>query len=132
MKMFDPAIVCKMFDPQAMAEQFGVNPGNPDPQDIIENARKHFDAMAKTNAAATASYRDLMEKQAQIFREVTKQSAEQLKSGPPEDVAASCQQSVKRALKIMMQLSEATQTANQQAFEAVKANVGKAIRDFKA
>ncbi len=132
MQMFDPANVSKAFDPQALMEQFGVKPGNLDPQETIKQAKDKFDAMAKANEAAAASYRDLMEKQMQIFRDVTSEAAEQLKSGPPQDVPAAYQKAVKRALEIMTELSEAAHQANNQAYDAVKAQVDQTIKDLKS
>lgn len=132
MKMFDPANIGKMFNPQAMMENFGIEPGNLAAGETIKKVQKNFDALAKANEAAAASYRDLMEKQMQIFRNVTSQAAEQLKAGPPEDASAAYQQSVKRALEIMTELSEASQKANQQAYDSVRAQVDAAIKDLKA
>ena len=132
MKIFDPANVSKMFDPQALMEQFGVKPGQLDAQETIQKARDKFDAVAKANEAAAASYRDLMEKQMQIFRDVTSGAATQLKSGQPEDIADSYQQAVTRALEIMTELSEAARTANNQAYDAIKSEVDKTIADLKS
>lgn len=132
MKLFDTANVSKMFDPQAMMEQFGVKPSQLDPQETIQKARDNFEAVAKANEAAAASYRDLMEKQMQIFRDVTSEAAEQLKSGPPQDVSAAYQQAVTRALEIMTDLSEAARDANNQAYDAIKSEVDKAIKDLKS
>ncbi|MDU9007256.1 phasin family protein [Sedimentitalea todarodis] len=131
MKLFDPANVSKMFDPQAMMAQFGVKPGQVDAQDTIQKARDKFDAVAKANQAAAASYRDLMEKQMQIFRDVTSEAADQLKSGSPEDIAASYQQAVTRALEIMTELSDAARDANNQAYDVIKSEVDKTIEELK-
>lgn len=55
MRFFSPANVSKMFDPQAMAAQFSVKPGQLDAQDTIQKARDKFDAAAKANEAAVVS-----------------------------------------------------------------------------
>lgn len=132
MKMFDPAQVSKIFDPQAIMNSFGVNPGDLDPQETIRKARENFDAMAKANEAAAKSYRDMVEKQMQIFRDVTSEAAEQIKAGTPQDANKMYQTAVRRALEIMTELSETAQTANNEAYEAVKKQVEKAIKDLKA
>jgi len=129
--MFDAAKVSKMFDPQALMEQFGVMPGNLDPKETIEKAKGNFESMAKANEAAAASYRDLMEKQMQIFRDLTSEASEQMKTGTSQDATETYQQAVKRALEIMTDLSEATQKANEQAFDNIKTEVDKAIKDMK-
>ncbi|RLA50052.1 MAG: hypothetical protein DRQ98_13355 [Gammaproteobacteria bacterium] len=129
--MFDAAKVSKMFDPQALMEQFGVMPGNLDPKETIEKAKGNFESMAKANEAAAASYRDLMEKQMQIFRDLTSEASEQMKTGTSQDATETYQQAVKRALEIMTDLSEATQKANEQAFDNIKTEVDKALKDMK-
>ena len=131
MQMFDPANVSKMFDPQALMESFGVNPGDLDPQETIRKARENFDAMAKANEAAAKSYRDMVEKQMQIFRDVTSEAAEQAKVGTPQDAKELYQTAVRRALEIMTELSEAAQKANNEAYGAVKKQVEKTIKDLK-
>lgn len=132
MQMFDPANVSKMFDPQSVMERFGVKPGDLDPQETIKKAQAHFDAVAKANEAAARSYRDLMEKQMQIFRDVTAEAAEQMKASPqPQDASEVYQKAVRRALEIMTQLSEAARKANNEAYDAVKAQVDKTIKDLK-
>ncbi|MFD3192039.1 hypothetical protein ACFMPD_17520 [Sedimentitalea sp. HM32M-2] len=131
MKMFDPANISKMFDPKAMMEQFGATSGPFDPQETIKKAQGNFEAMAKANQEAAASYRDLLEKQMQIFQDVTAEAAEQLKSGNTQDAQEVYQQSVERALRIMTELSEATREANQRAFEAVKGQVDKVLSDIR-
>ena len=132
MKLFDPANVSKMFDPQSFMENFGVNPGDLDPQETIRKARENFDAMTKANEAAAKSYRDLMEKQMQIFRDVTAEAAEQVKAAPNADAKAAYQNAVRRALEIMTELSEAAHKANNDAYEAVKTQVDKTIKDLKS
>ena len=132
MKLFDPANVSKMFDPQSFMENFGVNPGDLDPQETIRKARENFDAMTKANEAAAKSYRDLLEKQMQIFRDVTAEAAEQVKAAPNADAKAAYQNAVRRALEIMTELSEAAHKANNDAYEAVKTQVDKTIKDLKS
>ncbi|SFU22139.1 hypothetical protein [Sedimentitalea nanhaiensis] len=131
MRFFSPANVSKMFDPQAMAAQFSVKPGQLDAQDTIQKARDKFDAAAKANEAVAVSYRDLMEKQMRIFRDVTSVAADHQTSGSPEDIAASYQQAVTRALEIMADLSEAARDANNQAYDAIKSEVDKTIEELK-
>lgn len=131
MKMFDPENVAKMFDPKAMMQNFGVPMGDFDPKDAMDKARTQFEAMVKSNEAAAASYRDLMDKQTQIFRDVTAEAAEQLKSGGTPDAAEAYQSAVKRAFEIMAELTDAAQVANAQAYEAVKGQVDQAMKDLK-
>ena len=132
MKMFDPENISKMFNPQAMMEQFGVKTSELDVEETVRKAKDKFDAMAKANEAAAASYRDLMEKQMQIFRDVTAEATAQINAGPAQDASAMYQQAVKRALEIMTELSDNAHKANNQAYEAIRAEVDKAIKDLKS
>ena len=131
MKMLDPANVAKMFDPKALMESFGVNPNDLDPQETVRKTREHFDAVAKANEAAAQSYRDLMEKQMQIFRDVTAEAAEQIKTAPNTDAKDLYQTAVRRALEIMTELADATQKANNEAYAAVKKQVEDTIKALK-
>ena len=131
MKAFDPANISKIFDPQKMMEQFGANPSDFDPKEIIKKADENFNAMTKANEAAAASYRDLLEKQMQIFRDVTTEAASQVHAASPEDAKALYQKAVKRALEIMTELSDNAHKANNEAYKAVRTQVNKAIKDLK-
>lgn len=132
LKMFDPANLSKAFDPKAMMEKFGATSGMMNPQETIAKSKAQFEAMAKANEAAAQSYRDLMEKQMKIFQDLTAEAAEKVKAGPPQDATAAYQESVNRALEIMTELSDAAKDANNQAYEAVKGHVEKAMQDLKS
>ena len=131
MKLFDPENVAKMFDPKTMMQSFGMQMDDFDPKDAMEKAKVQFEAMVKSNEAAAASYRDLLDKQTQIFRDVTAEAAEQLKAGETPDAAQAYQTAVKRAFEIMAELTDAAQAANTQAYEAVKGQVDQAMNDLK-
>ncbi len=132
MQMFDPANFGKAFDPAAMFEKLGAFPGNLDAQDAIEKSKGQFETMAKANEAAAQSYRDLIEKQMEIFRDLTSEATEQAKAGPPQDVSATYQQAVQRALEIMTELSNAARDANAQALDAIKVHVDQALKNPKS
>ena len=130
MKMYDPENISKMFNPQAMMEHWGVKTPDFDPQEAVRKAQDKFDAMAKANEAAAASYRDLMEKQMQIFQDVTAEAAEHIKSSPAQDAAEVYHQAVKRALEVMTELSENVRHANEQAYAAIRTEVEKTIKEL--
>lgn len=131
MKAFDPANISKLFDPQKMMEQFGAKPSDFDLKEIIKKTEGNFDAMTKANEAAAASYRDLLERQMQIFKDVTAEATAHIHSAPPEDAQAAYQKAVKRALEIMTELSDNAHKANNEAYKAVRSQVDKAIKDLK-
>lgn len=131
MKLFDPEKVSKMFDPKTIMESLGVKPTGQDPQETINKAKVQFEGMVKSNEAAAASYRDLMDRQTQIFRDVTADAAKQLQSGENKDAGEVYQSAVKRAFEIMAELSEAARIANIQAYDTIKGQVEQAIKDLK-
>ncbi|MFZ5965005.1 hypothetical protein ACOXXX_18825 [Thalassococcus sp. BH17M4-6] len=132
MKMFDPENISNMFNPQAMMEHWGVKTSEFDAQETVRKAQDKFDAMAKANEAAAASYRDLMEKQMQIFHDVTAEAMAHIKTGTAQDAEEVYHQAVKRALDVMTELSENVRKANEQAYEAIRAEVDKAIKELKS
>ena len=88
--------------------------------------------MTKATEAAAQSYRDLMEKQMAIFKDLTDEAATKAKAGPPEDVPAAYQEAVNRALEVMTELSDAAKDANNQAYDAIKGHVEEAMKDLKS
>lgn len=131
MKLFDPANMTKMFDPQAMMDTMGIKTEGFDPTEAMEKAKEQFEAMAKSNEAVAASYRTLIEKQNEIFRDVTAEAAQHLKAATPAEAAEAYQTAFKRSFEIMTELSDAARVANEQAFETVKGQVEQAINDLK-
>ncbi len=133
MKAFDPEAMNKIFDPQnmmAMLQQ--QNMGAADMPKMFEANKGRIEAMVEANKVAALSYKDMLEKQMQIFRDVTSDAADQAKSGTSQDVTVAYQQAVERALEIMTNLSEAARDANNQAYAEIKTQVEKAISDLKS
>ncbi|HEX9857575.1 MAG TPA: phasin family protein [Paracoccaceae bacterium] len=134
MKAFDPEAIAKMFDPKAMFAMFQPKDAPAlNLQDIIQSNQRNFDAMIAANAAAAAAYRDLLERQMQIFEEMTASARQQLEAaanaGPEAlgEKAAAYGAAVEQALDLMRQLAENTRQANEQAFNAVKDKLAEAI-----
>ncbi len=140
MKMFEPANITKMFDPQQMMSAFKpASLPNVDLTTAMAKSQKQFDAMVAANHAAAAAYRDLLEKQMQIFARMTENASQQIRelgatSGP--DAAAKGAEiyakSVEQALALMIELSEAAKKANEEAFAAVQKEVDRAMAELKA
>ena len=132
MKAFDPEAIAKMFDPKAMFAMFQKDAPSLNMHDIIRSNQRNFDAMIAANADA-AAYRDLLERQMQIFDEMTAAARKQLAAAAgagPEAVsgkAAAYAAAVEQALDMMRQLAENTRQANAQAFDAVKDKLAQAL-----
>lgn len=133
MKAFNPEAMTKMFDPQNMMEMLQPqNKGAADIPKLLEANRGRVEAMIEANKAVAQTYQNMLEKQLQIFRDVTSEAADQAESGAPQDVMAAYQKAFERALEIMTKLSVAARDANNQAYEEIKAQVDKAISDLKS
>lgn len=134
MKAFDPEAIAKMFDPKAMFAMFQPQDvPSLDLQQIIRSNQRNFDAMIAANAAAAVAYRDLLERQMQIFEEITVVARNQLEAAAnagPEvlgEKSAAYGAAVEQALDLMRQLAENTRQANEQAFNAMKDKLAEAI-----
>jgi len=112
-------------------ELFGQKNGGPNSSEALEAASDSFQVMVMANETATDAYRDLMEKQMQIFRDVTSEATALLQADPTKDPAVTYQQAVQRALAIMAELSTATNQANQQAYNAIKSQVDLALKEMR-
>ncbi len=137
--LFEPSNVTKMFDPKQMLEGFKpmAMPAM-DLQSTMAKSQKQFDAMVAANQAAAAAYRDLLEKQMQIFAKMTENASQQIKSmgaaSGPDATAKQAEiyaQAVERALALMIELSDAARKANEEAFAAIQSEVDKAMADLK-
>lgn len=131
MKMFDRGTIDKMFDPASLMAQFGAKAEGVDPQDMLQNAKDQFAAMSRANEQAATAYRELLEKQMQIFQTLTSDAAERLKDGSAADAPEVYQQAVKRALELMTELSQATAEASQTAYAEIRDQVEQAIKSQK-
>ena len=77
-RMFDPEQVQKAFDPNRMFAMFepAKSPAF-DMSGVFEMNRKNFEAMVEANKAAAAAYKDLLEKQMEVFQQMTQAAREQ-------------------------------------------------------
>lgn len=142
MKMFDPENIAKMFNPEHLMAQFSqmgqMGQTGFDLQDIISKNQKNYEGMVAANQAAAEAYKDLLEKQLEIFGKMTANAQEQvaaITSASPADAAEKqaeiYQTAIDQALKLMAELSDASRKANEEAFEAIKGQVEKAVADLK-
>ena len=132
-KAFDSDAMTKMFDPNNLMSAFkGAGIDMPDMASIIATNKSQFEAMAEANKAAAASYKDMMEKQMEIFQNVTNPVQEMLKgASDPASFKGGTEamsNAVEQALGIMQQMAETTRTANEQAFSAAKDQVADAVK----
>ncbi len=132
-KAFSPDAMAKAFDPNAMMNAFQEAGKNlPDLADVFDANKRHFEATAEANKAAAAGYKDMLEKQMEIFREVTEPVQKMMMdAADPATIKAqtdAMSEAVQNALALMQNLAEASRVANEKAFEEVKAEVTKTVK----
>jgi len=145
MKMFDPENIAKMFNPEQLMAQFSqmsqmgqMGQAGFDLKDVIDRNQKNYEGMVAANQAAAEAYKDLLEKQMEIFGKMTANAQEQVAAiaaaGPSEAAekqAEIYQSAIDQALKLMAELSDASRKANEDAFAAIQGQVEKAMADLK-
>lgn len=138
-KAFDPEAMTRMFSPQAMFSMFQPQAASMfDMEGIIKANQRNFEAMKEANQAAAETYKDLLDKQMEIFGKLTLAARQQYEWA--EDTAGADTLKVKteamsgaveEALVLMRKLAEASREANEQAFEQVKTQVEGAVEKLK-
>jgi hypothetical protein len=139
-KMFDPMDAQKMFDPQRMFSMFEP-PRSPgfDMTGVFEMNRKNFEAMTEANTAAASAYKDLLQKQMEVFQQLTTAAREHVAwidetSGPGalSKKTEAYGEAVEKALVLMRKLAEGARDANEEAYAQVKGQVDDAMAELKS
>lgn len=139
-KLYDPERIAKLFDPKSMFEQIPAMQSSPvDMVQIIERNRRSFDAMVEANKAAAASYRDMMEKQMEIFNQLTQVAGEYAKNVDTSGSADAAKRNmdvyskaIEKAFGLMQKMAESGREANQKAFDSIQKQVMAAAEELKA
>ncbi|SFP70929.1 phasin family protein [Tranquillimonas alkanivorans] len=135
MKAFDPEQIARMWNPQMMFNMFQPPKGDMfDMESIIKSNQRNFDAMVEANKAAAEAYKDLLDKQMEIFGKLTLAARQQYEwaedTAGPEQMTAKTKamsEAVEEALRLMRKLAEATREANEDAFNTVRDQVNEAV-----
>jgi hypothetical protein len=132
-KAFNPEAMSKLFDPSNMMKSLeGASKDLPDMSTFIATNQRNFDAMTEANKVAAEGYKDMLEKQMQIFQSVVEPAQKKLKeAADPATIqagTAAMNEAVERALGLMQQMAEAAREANDKAFDAVKEQAAQATR----
>lgn len=139
-KVFDPEEVAKMFNPGQMFKVFesGAKSASFDMTELFDTNRKNFDAMVEANKAAATAYKDLLEKQMEVFAQLSAAARDHVawidETAGPEAMAKKTEAygaAVETALGLMRKLAENARDANEQAYAALKAQVDEAVADLR-
>lgn len=139
LKAFDPEAMSKMFQPQNMFSMFQPQQRAMfDMDDVIKANQRNFEALSEANKSAAEAYKDMLDKQMDVFGQMTKAVRDQYQwaedtAGPDTLKAktAAMNGAVEEALTMMKKLADATREANEKAYEQVKGQVSEAVDDIK-
>lgn len=138
-KAFDPAEMQKMFQPQNMFSMFQPQQQSMfDMDGIVKANQRHFEALQEANKSAAEAYKDMLDKQMEVFGQMTKTVREQYQwaedNAGPDTMKAkqtAMNDAVEEALTMMKKLADATREANEQAYDQVKGQVSEAVEEIK-
>ncbi|SES16032.1 Phasin protein [Tranquillimonas rosea] len=139
-KAFDPELMTKMFTPQAMMAMFQPQSRGDmfDMESVIKANQRNFEAMADANRAAAEAYKDLLDKQMEIFGKLTMAARQQYEwmedTAGPDTLKAKTEamnDAVEEALTLMRKLAEEARKANEEAFSTVRGQVDEAVEEIK-
>ncbi len=140
MKAFDPEQMRRMWDPQNMMRAFQQPQQQMfDMEEVIRANQRNFDAMAEANKSAAEAYKSLIDKQMDIFNQMTEKAREQYdwieqNAGPDQLKAktAAMNEAVEEALKMMRRMAEEARNANEEAYSMMQARLTEATGKVEA
>lgn len=137
-KMYDPEAIAQMFDPQKLFAQMPGMAGGMDMDGLFRKNQASYEAMVEANKAAAETYKDMLEKQMEVFTRLTAEAqgmADRMASPADSDAAQKnaeiYAEATEKAFALMQEMAEAAQQANQESFERIKVQVTAAINDLK-
>lgn len=139
-KVFDPEDVAKMFNPTRMFSVFDTEKAASsfDMTQLFDTNRKNFEAMVEANKSAAAAYKDLLEKQMDVFGQLTSAARDHVawmeENAGPEALSKKTEaygEAVETALGLMRKLAENARDANEEAYAKLKDQVNEAMDDLR-
>ncbi|MGB0661669.1 MAG: phasin family protein [Mangrovicoccus sp.] len=138
-KFFDPEDVTKMFNPSKMFSVFEAEKASPfDMTQLFDTNRKNFEAMVEANKAAASAYKDLLEKQMEVFGQMTSAARDHVawldETAGPEAMSKKTEaygEAVEKALVLMRKLADNARDANEEAYNTLKGQVNEAMDELK-
>lgn len=132
---FDPEQVARMWNPQNFMTMFQQPQAQMmDMEAVIKANQKNFEAMSEANKSAAEAYKDLLDKQMEIFEKMTAAARKQVEwaddtAGPAQMQArtAAMSDAVEEALKMMRKMADAAREANTEAYESVQGQMKDAM-----
>ena len=134
-RAFDPDQMTRMWNPQTFMAMFQQPQAQTmDMETVIKANQKNFEAMAEANKSAAEAYKDLLDKQMEIFEQMTAAARSQVEwaddtAGPAQMQARTAAMSgaVEEALKMMRRMAEAARDANSEAYASIQGQMKEAM-----
>lgn len=139
-KVFDPEDVAKMFNPKTMFSAFEMDktPAPFDMTKLFDTNRKNFEAMVEANKSAAAAYKDLLEKQMDVFGQLTAAARDHMawvdEAAGPEALSKKTEaygEAVEKALGLMKKLADSARDANEEAYAKLKGQINETIDQMR-
>lgn len=135
MDAFDPDRIAKMWNPQTMMQAFRQPQAQMfDMEQVIRANQRNFEAMSEANKAAAEAYKDLLDKQMEIFEKLTHAARQQYEwaeeNAGPDALKArtnAMNDGVEEALKLMRKMADNAREANEQAYRSMQSQVDESV-----
>ncbi|SFH33886.1 Phasin protein [Palleronia marisminoris] len=135
MDAFDPDRIAKMWNPQTMMQAFQQPQAQMfDMEQVIRANQRNFEAMSEANKAAAEAYKDLLDKQMEIFEKLTHAARQQYEwaeeNAGPDALKArtnAMNDGVEEALKLMRKMADNAREANEQAYRSMQNQVDESV-----
>ncbi len=137
--MYDPQKIAQMFDPSKLfGQRPGMGGGDFDIEALMKKNQASFDAMVEANKAAAETYKDMLQKQMEIFNRLSTEAqtlATEMKNPVDPDAARTNARihadAAEKAFALMRDMAEAAQQANQAAFDRLSGQLTAAIDELR-
>ena len=133
--MFEPDRMQQAWNPQAMMRMFQQPQAQMfDMESIIRANQRNFEAMGEANKAAAEAYKDLLEKQMEIFEKMTHAARQQYEwaeeNAGPETMktrTAAMSEAVEESLKLMRKMADNAREANEEAYRSMSNQIEESV-----
>ena len=136
MKAFDPERIAKMWNPQVMMQAFQQPQAQMfDMEQVIKANQRNFEAMGEANKSAAEAYKDLLDKQMEIFEKMTNAARQQYEwaeenAGPDAMTSRTkaVNDAVEESLKLMRKMADNAREANEEAYRSMSSQVEESVK----
>ncbi|QFU08943.1 Phasin protein [Rhodobacteraceae bacterium THAF1] len=133
--MFEPDRMKQMWNPQAMMQMFQQPQAQMfDMEQVIRANQRNFEAMSEANQSAAEAYKDLLDKQMEIFEKMTHAARQQYEwadenAGPDamKSRTAAMNEAVEESLTLMRKMADNAREANEEAYRSMTSQIEESV-----